>query len=108
MWFVAALLAFSVAYAALRYLRPAARQRGPLRAGLLAAAALTIAASSFAVWQLWPPTGDMYLNPRLGEWPQGAVLFALGVHAARPGGGRTSRRCWPGGSDGWPQRGWPP
>ena len=27
MWFVAALLAFSVAYAALRYLRPAARQR---------------------------------------------------------------------------------
>jgi surface polysaccharide O-acyltransferase-like enzyme len=85
MWFVAALLAFSVAYAALRYLRPAARQRGPLRAGLLAAAALTIAASSFAVWQLWPPTGDMYLNPRLGEWPQGAVLFALGVHAADTG-----------------------
>lgn len=38
MWFVAVLLAFSVAYAALRYVRPAAQSRLPLRPGVLAAA----------------------------------------------------------------------
>jgi glucan biosynthesis protein C len=80
MWFVAALLAFSVAYAALRRVRPAAQLR-PLRPGLLAAAALAIAVSSFAVWQPWPVMGDTFLSLRWGEWPQGAVLFALGVHA---------------------------
>ena len=84
MWFVAALLTFTVAYAALRCVRPAAQPR-PLRPGLLAAAALAIAVSSFAVWQPWPVTGDTFLNLRWGEWPQGAVLFALGVHGAEAG-----------------------
>ncbi len=84
MWFVAALLAFSLAYAALRRLRPVARPR-PLRPGLLAAAALVITVSSFAVWQLWPMLGETFLNLRWGEWPQGAVLFALGVHGAEAG-----------------------
>lgn len=41
--------------------------------------------SSYAVWQLWPWDAEIYLNPRLAEWPQGAVLFALGVHAAEAG-----------------------
>jgi glucan biosynthesis protein C len=41
--------------------------------------------SSFAVWQLWPMTGVMFLNLRAGEWPQGAVLFALGVLGAEAG-----------------------
>ena len=84
MWFVAALLAFSVAYAALRRLRPPVHPQ-PLRPGLLAAAALAIAVSSFAVWQPWPVMGSTFLNLRWGEWPQGAVLFALGVHAAEAG-----------------------
>ena len=84
MWFVAALLAFSVAYAALRRVRPPAPPR-PLRPGLLAGAALAIAVSSFAVWQRWPVIGDAFLNLRWGEWPQGAVLFALGVRAADAG-----------------------
>ena len=84
MWFVAALLAFTVAYAALRCVRPAAQPR-PLRPGLLAAAVLAIAVSSFAVWQPWPVMGDTFLNLRWGEWPQGAVLFALGVHGAEAG-----------------------
>jgi len=78
------LLAFSVAYAALRCVRPAAQPR-PLRPGLLAAAALAIAVSSFAVWQPWPVMGDTFLNLRWGEWPQGAVLFVLGVQAAEAG-----------------------
>jgi glucan biosynthesis protein C len=84
MWFVAALLAFTVAYAALRCLRPVARPC-PLRPGLLATAALAIAVGSFAVWQRWPVTGEAFLNLRWGEWPQGAVLFALGVHGAEAG-----------------------
>lgn len=49
MWFVAALLAFSLVYAGLRHLRPAV----PGRVGqprVLLIAATTIAVSSFAVW----------------------------------------------------------
>jgi glucans biosynthesis protein C len=88
MWFVAALLAFSLAYAGLRVLRPAVEpgclgQRPPV--ALLFAAVAAIAVGSFVVWQVWPLTADMFLNLRFGEWPQGAVLFALGVHAAETG-----------------------
>ena len=85
MWFVAALLVFSVAYAALRRVRPAPAPRRPLRSGVLAAAALVIAVSSFAVWQMWPVNAETYLYLRVGEWPQGAVLFALGVLGAEAG-----------------------
>jgi glucan biosynthesis protein C len=85
MWFVAALLAFSIVYAALRCLRPAALPRRPLRPGVLVAAMLTIAVGSFAVWQVWPVTAETYLYLRVGEWPQGAVLFALGVLGAEAG-----------------------
>jgi glucans biosynthesis protein C len=52
---------------------------------LLVVAALTIAITSFAVWQVWPWNSDALANLRLGEWPQGAVLFALGVHAGETG-----------------------
>ena len=86
MWFVAALLVFSLAYAALRRLRPVrrpTRPAHPLR--LLTAAAATIAVASLAVWQVWPWNAEVLLNLRVGEWPQGAVLFALGVHAGETG-----------------------
>jgi surface polysaccharide O-acyltransferase-like enzyme len=85
LWFVAALLVFSLAYAALRRLRPAPAPRRPLRAGVLAAAVAAIAVTSFALWQLWPANEVMFLNLRLGSWPQGAVLFALGVLGAEAG-----------------------
>ncbi len=86
MWFVAALLVFSLAYAALRGFRPAPPPRRPVRlAVLLAAAALTIAMASLAVWQVWPWNSNVFFTARLGEWPQGAALFALGVHAAETG-----------------------
>jgi len=85
LWFVAALLVFSLAYAALRRIRPAPAPRRPLRTGVLAAAAATIAVSSFAVWQVWPANAVMFLNLRVGQWPQGAVLFALGVLGAEAG-----------------------
>jgi hypothetical protein len=45
----------------------------------------TIAITSFAVWLVWPLTGEAPLNLRIAEWPQGAVLFALGVLAAEVG-----------------------
>jgi hypothetical protein len=53
--------------------------------GVLAAAVAVIAVSSFAVWQVWPANAVMFLNLRVGEWPQGAVLFALGVLGAEAG-----------------------
>jgi surface polysaccharide O-acyltransferase-like enzyme len=86
MWFVAALLVFSLAYAALRRLRPARPAAGPPRLGRrLVVAAAAIGAASLLVWQLWPWNSEVLLAARLGEWPQGAVLFALGVHAAETG-----------------------
>ncbi|MGZ4602327.1 MAG: acyltransferase family protein [Kineosporiaceae bacterium] len=86
MWFVAALLAFSIAYAGMRRVRPGARSPGSARPGVLVVvASATIALSCLAVWQVWPWNADMFLSLRFGEWPQGAVLFALGVHAAETG-----------------------
>lgn len=86
MWFVAALLVFSLAYAGLRRLRPSGESRRPLRLGaLLVVAGLTIAVTSFAVWQVWPWNSNVFHTARFGEWPQGAVLFALGVHAGETG-----------------------
>ncbi len=86
MWFVAAILVFSLVYAGLRRLRPAPVSPGPPRIGrLLVLAALTIAVASFVVWQPWPWNSNVLYTARLGEWPQGAVLFALGVHAGETG-----------------------
>ena len=85
MWFAAALLCFSLVYAAWKELRPEAASPKPLRPGVLVAAILTIAVSSFVVWLVWPLDGEMFFNLRLPEWPQGAVLFALGVNAAGNG-----------------------
>jgi surface polysaccharide O-acyltransferase-like enzyme len=112
MWFVAALLAFSFAYAALRQVRqvpegedargagqtghaghvdhvePAgqAGRAGRRRLGLLlVGAGLAIAVGSLLVWQVWPWNSNAFRTLRLGEWPQGAVLFALGVHAGETG-----------------------
>lgn len=121
MWFVAALLVFSLAYAALRRVRPVpgsgnarpaetARPTGGAghsgragdagRAGvvavadvagrrrlglLLIGAGLAIAVGSLLVWQVWPWNSTAFRTLRLGEWPQGALLFALGVHAGETG-----------------------
>ena len=85
MWFVAALLVFSLAYAAVRHVRPVPdpARRSPLWVVLVTMAA--IAGGSLLVWQVWPLTEDMFLNLKVAEWPQGAGLFAMGVHAAEVG-----------------------
>jgi len=85
MWFVAALLAISLAYAVLRGPRQPAVSGGPLRPAVLAAAAVAIGVGSWAVWQAFPFLTQTYLDPIFAEWPQGAGLFALGVHAAERG-----------------------
>jgi glucan biosynthesis protein C len=81
LWFVAALLSFSLVYAAWRWSRPAGSHRGAaVRPRQLLIAAAVIAAGSVAVRLRWPyDTSDAFLDLRWAEWPQGAVLFTLGV-----------------------------
>lgn len=86
MWFVAALLAFSLAYAVLRRAHRPAAERRRSEAQVIAAAAVLIAVTAFVAWQWWPlDDGSAFLALRLGEWPQGAVLFALGAWAGEAG-----------------------
>jgi surface polysaccharide O-acyltransferase-like enzyme len=85
LWFIAALLVFSLAYAGVRAVRPAPTARRHRPSVVVATAAAVIAVVSFAVWQGWSVLGDMVLNLKVGEWPQGGVLFALGVLAGETG-----------------------
>jgi hypothetical protein len=68
-------------YAAWRRRRLATGSSGgaAVRPGQLLIAAAVLAAASFAVRLRWPWTGDTFLTLRWQEWPQGAVLFTLGV-----------------------------
>ncbi len=104
MWFVVALLVFSLVYAVLRWRRPAAQSRRPARPGLLvAAAALTIAVASLAVWQVWPWNSSVFFTARFGEWPRVPCCSPWVCTPAKRGGCATCRRCWPGG---WAGRPW--
>jgi surface polysaccharide O-acyltransferase-like enzyme len=86
LWFVAALLAFSLAYALLRSVRPAPVARRWSGAQAMVAAAVLIAVTAFVVWLQWP-LGDSHTFLHLGwdYWPQGAGLFALGAWAGEAG-----------------------
>ena len=85
MWFVVALLACSLGYAALRSIRPlAGPRRRPGRRSLVVAAS-AIGVASLAVWQVTTLLDTHLLNVRVSAWTQAAVLFALGVMAAEAG-----------------------
>lgn len=84
MWFLAALLVFSIAYAAWRNGR-SARGTPPLWTGHLVAAGAAIVIGSFVVRLAWPFTADSPFGLNLWEWPQMATLFALGVLAGERG-----------------------
>jgi surface polysaccharide O-acyltransferase-like enzyme len=83
LWFAAALLAMSLVYAVWERVRPRRRPPPRLSWEVLALAAGTIALSSFLVWLVLPLDEEMFLNLRFAQWPQGAVLFGLGVMAGR-------------------------
>jgi hypothetical protein len=86
MWFVTALLVFSIAYGSWRWARPAGlTASGPLRPGHLVAAAAAIVVGSFVVRLKWPFTADTPFDLNLWEWPQMATLFALGALAGERG-----------------------
>jgi surface polysaccharide O-acyltransferase-like enzyme len=86
MWFVTALLVFSIAYGSWRGARPAGlTASGPLRRGHLVAAAAAIVVGSFVVRLKWPFTADTPSDLNLWEWPQMATLFTLGVVAGERG-----------------------
>jgi glucans biosynthesis protein C len=85
MWFVAALLTLSLAYALLcRLDLPVERYRSAAK--VLVAAAALIGVTAFLTWQRWPlDDATTFLDARWAEWPQGAVLFALGAWAGQAG-----------------------
>ena len=87
MWFVAALVAFSLAYAMFRRLHTPPVERRWSAAQVMMAASVLIAVTGFAVWQRWPLTdGNTFMNARWQSWPQGVVLFGLGVWAGEAEG----------------------
>jgi glucans biosynthesis protein C len=87
MWFVAALLTFSLAYAVLRRLLAQVAKRQRSAAQVIVGAAALIAVTGFLTWQRWPlDDSATFLDARWAEWPQGAVLFALGAWAGEVGG----------------------
>jgi glucans biosynthesis protein C len=86
MWFVAALLAFSLVYVLLRRLHAPRVDHRRSAAQVMVAAAVLIAVTAFAAWQWWPlDDGSTFWDLRWGLWAQGAVLFALGVWAGEAG-----------------------
>ena len=102
-WFLEALLVFSAAAALWWRFRGATRRSrqssipGPLRGRDIAAVAVCIAVTSFAV-RLAFPLGSEQFHLQLAIFPQYALLFAFGVAAGRRGwleaiAPRTARRC---------------
>jgi glucans biosynthesis protein C len=86
LWFVAALLTFSLAYALLRRVRPLPVSCRWSGVQVMVAAALLIAVTVGLMWQRWQlGDADTFMKMQWGEWPQGAGLFALGVWAGEAG-----------------------
>jgi hypothetical protein len=85
MWFITALLCFSLVYALAEAVHPADQEQRSLRKTLLVAVGSAIAVGSFVSWQFWAIDAEVFMNARFGEWAQGAGLFALGVAGANAG-----------------------
>lgn len=101
LWFVAALLVFSLVYAAWRTVRPvpppgpatmpdAATHVSPdtptgppLR--VLVVAGAVVAVASLVLWQVWHHGTATPMNANWPHWPQAATMFTLGVLAGERG-----------------------
>jgi hypothetical protein len=89
MWFVGALLVFSLGYAGWvrwRGFGPGRLGRAEVTLGGLLLLALAVAATTFVLRLVYEYDGDEYLiDLNVYQWPQCLALFALGVVAARQG-----------------------
>jgi fucose 4-O-acetylase-like acetyltransferase len=97
MWFVAALLAFSLVYAAWRLVRPARHDGvGRLGAAQLVGFGAFIAVGSFLVRLVWPFASNSVFGLNLWEFPQMMAMFGLGALAAEHGwlGDALPDRFW--------------
>jgi len=87
LWFVIALLVFSLVLAGWRALRPATAASSPVQApaaGKICGFAAVLGLATFLV-RLIQPLGTNVLNMQLGYFVQYIALFAAGVAAARRG-----------------------
>ena len=101
MWFVGALLFFTICYAGWRWIRPARKTAAtPLQFRHLLVAAALMAVLTFLVWLAFPLASVQPLQLHLWEWPQLAVPFAIGVLAGERGwlvrrpSALIRRTCW--------------
>jgi glucan biosynthesis protein C len=85
LWFVLALLIFSVGYVAWRVIRPARPSPRPWRASFLAGLAAGIAAATFVVRLRYPIDSHQIFVLHVWQWPQCVGLFALGIACAENG-----------------------
>lgn len=86
MWFVAALLLYSLVYAGWRGVRPMQlRTDEVVSPAQLAGFAAAIAVVSWVVWLGWTYTDPTPFNANFGHWGQASVLFALGAAAGERG-----------------------
>ncbi|MFN8192340.1 MAG: acyltransferase [Nocardioidaceae bacterium] len=81
LWFVAVILLFSLGYAVWRHWRPVTGEPAEPRARDLVAAVGVIALVSFVVWQWSSLADDSCYNLKWAQWPQGGVLFLVGIWA---------------------------
>jgi hypothetical protein len=93
MWFVAVLLAYSLAYAGWRAgsrraagpVHSAPRSSGPLSGRTLVALAAGISAATALVRLIFPLASNEILQSHLWQWPQFVAMFGFGISAAQRG-----------------------
>jgi hypothetical protein len=89
LWFVGALLIFSLTYAGWVRVRPdhgVLPRRGEIRVGHLLALAAAVTVATFLVRLVLPfETDNRYVDLNMWEWPACAALFGLGIRASRMG-----------------------
>lgn len=86
LWFVVALLGFSLVYTGVRWLRPAGPRPGrPMARRHLLLLAAGIAAADLLTWPLLPDTVGRYWNFDWPHWQPAAGVFVLGVLAGERG-----------------------
>jgi glucans biosynthesis protein C len=95
LWFVGALMIFSVAYAIYDRLWPG-RPKGDatLTVRGMVLLALAIAVVSFLFRLVWPIYSDQFLGLHLWQWPQYVLLFWAGAWAAERGWPTLSDTVW--------------